>query len=101
MGASWIHGIGPGCGDDEEWTNKENPIYTIAKENGIATVKTWDNEDDANSKYYWWKGPEEEPDEEKIEKIQEQITNLIEEKTGDASQGQSFKNALDQFESGD
>jgi phytoene dehydrogenase-like protein len=29
MGASWIHGIGPGCGDSEEWQDKMNPIYTI------------------------------------------------------------------------
>ncbi len=30
MGASWIHGIGPGCGEIEEWQGKQNPIYTIA-----------------------------------------------------------------------
>ena len=53
MGASWIHGIGLGCGDIEEWLEKENPIYTIAKENGIETVPTWNDEGDANTKYYW------------------------------------------------
>ncbi len=31
MGASWIHGVGPGCGEIEEWEGRENPIYTIAK----------------------------------------------------------------------
>lgn len=30
IGASWIHGIGPGCGDDEDWKGVMNPIYTIA-----------------------------------------------------------------------
>lgn len=30
MGASWIHGIGPGCGENQEWESKQNPIYTIA-----------------------------------------------------------------------
>ncbi len=55
MGASWIHGIGPGCGDSEEWETKENPIYTIAKENGIETVKTWNDEDESKNNFYWFK----------------------------------------------
>ena len=41
MGASWIHGIGPGAGDLEEFKGVENPLYTIAKANKIATVATW------------------------------------------------------------
>lgn len=41
MGASWIHGIGPGAGDLSEFQNQENPIYTIAKANKIATLATW------------------------------------------------------------
>ena len=71
MGASWIHGIGPGCGDDEEWRSKENPIYTIAKENGIHTVKTWNDEEEAETNYYWWKGPEEGLDNDRVAKLQE------------------------------
>ncbi len=35
MGASWIHGIGPGCGESEEWAQQMNPMYTIAKAKGI------------------------------------------------------------------
>jgi len=27
MGASWIHGIGPGLGDDPKYKGKNNPIY--------------------------------------------------------------------------
>ena len=37
MGASWIHGIGPGLGDDPKYLGKNNPIYTIAQDNKIAT----------------------------------------------------------------
>jgi phytoene dehydrogenase-like protein len=71
MGASWIHGLGPGCGEDEEWRSKLNPIYTIALDNGIETVKTWDDEEEANTNYYWWKGPEEVLDNERVAKLQE------------------------------
>ena len=46
IGASWIHGIGPGLTDDssapdgfDEFT--KNPIYTLAKNAGITTVDTW------------------------------------------------------------
>ena len=53
LGASWIHGIGPGFDDDED---KENPIYTITKENSITTVKTWLNEDEAKREQFWYNG---------------------------------------------
>lgn len=41
MGASWIHGIGPGAGDIAELKGKMNPIFTIAQDNNIQTVATW------------------------------------------------------------
>jgi polyamine oxidase len=41
MGASWIHGIGPGLGDNPDYNKKNNPIYDIAKNNNITTVPTW------------------------------------------------------------
>ena len=56
MGASWIHGIGPGAGDIEEFKNMENPLYTIAKANKITTVATWVDEETVEEKAYWWKG---------------------------------------------
>lgn len=59
LGASWIHGVGPGCGDLEDWKDQENPIYTIAKDNGIETVKTWENYVDTTDYYYWFKGKDE------------------------------------------
>ena len=55
MGASWIHGIGPGAGSLNQYNNMENPIFTIAKENNISTVATWQDEDYSISKAYWWK----------------------------------------------
>ena len=41
MGASWIHGIGPGLGNDPKYLGKNNPIYTIAQDSKIATYQTW------------------------------------------------------------
>jgi len=55
MGASWIHGIGPGAGDFEEFKGKNNPIYDIATSNNIKIVKTWDDQDNMKSNIYWWK----------------------------------------------
>ena len=57
MGASWIHGLGPGAGDLEEFKGKENPIYTIAKANKITTLQTWANVDNVEESSYWWKSP--------------------------------------------
>jgi len=31
LGASWIHGVGPGAVGLPKWTNKMNPIYDLAK----------------------------------------------------------------------
>ena len=52
IGASWIHGIGPGVLGDEEkgfWKGQMNPIYNIAKENNFLSSKTW-NEHEKGSK---------------------------------------------------
>ncbi len=56
MGASWIHGIGPGLGDVGAYEGKYNPIYNLAKKYKINTVATWIDEDLAKVKFYWWKG---------------------------------------------
>ena len=56
MGASWIHGIGPGIGNLTEYEGQYNPIYNLAKKYNISTVATWVDEDLAKVKYYWWKG---------------------------------------------
>jgi hypothetical protein len=56
LGASWINGTGPECGDLEDWKDKENPIYIICTGGGIETLKTWDNNGDAICKYYSSKG---------------------------------------------
>ncbi|CDW74745.1 amine oxidase [Stylonychia lemnae] len=56
MGASWIHGIGKGAEGLKKWNNKFNPIYQIAKDNNIATVATWQDEDSAEEAFFWWQG---------------------------------------------
>ena len=73
LGASWIHGIGPGCGFNEEWAEKENPIYALAKEKGIATVETWDDLANTSDNYYWYKGKDQELG---IDGIVEKITQI-------------------------
>jgi hypothetical protein len=45
MGASWIHGIGPGLGDVGAYEGKNNPIYNLAKANSISTEATWQDDD--------------------------------------------------------
>lgn len=98
MGASWIHGIGPGCGDSEEWQDKENPIYTIAKENGIETVSTWNDEGDANTKYYWYNQQNEPFDDDKIDKLTERLEGHLEKVKEDVDQNLDFQKAFADFE---
>lgn len=77
MGASWIHGIGPGCGEDDEWKGKMNPIYTIAQERNIKTVKTWNDEEETTASYYWWKEQEEPLDQDWALDIGSKVTEFI------------------------
>ena len=56
LGASWIHGIGPGAGDLDEWEDENNPIWDLVQEYEINTVKTWSDEDDAQSAFFWFNG---------------------------------------------
>ncbi|CDW71593.1 amine oxidase [Stylonychia lemnae] len=59
LGASWIHGAGPGANEIPEWRNKLNPIYELANKLNIRTVKTQDDVyDSSQQKYYWYKGGE-------------------------------------------
>ena len=55
MGASWIHGIGPGAGSLSEFNGKMNPIYELTKEFNISTVATWTDVENVEEKFYWWK----------------------------------------------
>lgn len=57
LGASWIHGTGPGAMDLKQWDGKLNPMYEIAQENKIETVKTW-YLSSRIQKTFWWKGGE-------------------------------------------
>ncbi len=57
MGASWIHGIGPGAGSLSEYNGKMNPIYELTQEFNIGTTATWTDVENVEEKYYWWKNP--------------------------------------------
>ena len=69
LGASWIHGIGPGAGDLEEWQDKCNPIYSIARENEILTKVTSIYEADMIETSYWWKSTPVTYEVDKLEKL--------------------------------
>jgi hypothetical protein len=57
MGASWIHGIGPGAGGIARWVGKANPIYELVKSNDIKTVVAWEHETSAKINFYDYKSP--------------------------------------------
>lgn len=41
LGASWIHGIGPGVDGNARWKGQVNPLYKFCRENSIKTFMTW------------------------------------------------------------
>ena len=44
LGASWIHGIGKGKKENDVkglWVNQWNPVYQIARDNKIQTLRTF------------------------------------------------------------
>ena len=53
LGASWIHGIGPGTTSNDKVTGYQesllNPIYKLAQDWGLNLYKTWDTEDGDNT----------------------------------------------------
>ena len=55
MGASWIHGIGPNMEKIKSFKGKLNPIFSIALENNLHTMPTWDDEESSKISYYWHK----------------------------------------------
>ena len=54
MGASWIHGIGPGVQGLSEWDGEYNPIWEIVEENDIETVFTYVDDDETDGLYFWY-----------------------------------------------
>ena len=85
MGASWIHGIGPGAGDLSEYDGKMNPIYDLANEFGISTVSTWSDVDDVEESYYWWKQQTTPLDITKVENLGPEIRDHVTAKADTAS----------------
>lgn len=61
LGASWVHGIGPGIDDDlNKYPNKYqglyNPIYELALDHNIETVATKSSCLTESTSVYNWKG---------------------------------------------
>ena len=57
LGASWIHGRGPGAYDLQTWKGQLNPIYELAKDRNVETVVTWEGDRDPElQELYWYKG---------------------------------------------
>ncbi|CDW88257.1 amine oxidase [Stylonychia lemnae] len=83
MGASWIHGIGKGADGLKKWNNKFNPIYQIARDNNIATVSTWEDEDNAEEAFFWWQGGKTSYD---ISSFTENFEQFFKDRQGSASQ---------------
>lgn len=44
LGASWVHGRGPGAYDLKSWKKQMNPIYEICQRHGVETKETWDGD---------------------------------------------------------
>ena len=55
IGASWIHGIGPGAQSDRSWDGKLNPVYQHALDFKIKTVKC-QSQEEIKQILSWWKG---------------------------------------------
>lgn len=100
MGASWIHGIGPGAGDLDRFEGKMNPIYKIARDNQINTVATWVDEDDTVEKSYWWKSDTTPLTQSRLTNMADAIEEHVEEKKDSATQSQSIAQSLADFNYG-
>ena len=56
LGASWIHGIGPGAGSLKGFKGRLNPISEICQANEIRTLETWADEEETEVSYYSGQG---------------------------------------------
>ena len=54
LGASFIHGIGPGADDVSEWDEKYNPVYELIYDNGIETLLAWKEDGDQKENFIWY-----------------------------------------------
>ena len=100
LGASWIHGIGPGAGSLSRWDGINNPIYNIAKISGIKTVATWKDEDDAEESFYWYKSPNSALDAEVVYDLTDEIEDWVDEEQDSASASDSLEDLMDGFDYG-
>ena len=86
MGASWIHGIGPGAGDLDEYKTMENPLYSIAKANNITTKMTWSDSEQAEESSYWWKSPTTSISSTRIKTMEDGVRKHVSKKKDSATQ---------------
>ena len=100
LGASWIHGVGPGAGPLKRWKGIISPIYNIAKNYGIKTVPTWKNEDDAEESFYWYKSPGITIDPEVVLDMNDEIEDWVDEEQDSASVSESLADLMEGFDYG-
>ena len=98
MGASWIHGIGPGAGGIERWVGKPNPIYELVKSNNIKTVVAWKNESTAKINFYDYKSPGISVDNSTILDLIQRMDHHIGAKIDTTSTNDSLKHVLADFD---
>lgn len=100
LGAQWIHGIGPNAGAHPRWKGKLNPIYQLARENGIPTVPTWEYDLAANIGLYWSKHPGKHVDNEVIRDYIDRLEDLFSQSILNASDDTSVEDILKGFDYG-
>ena len=100
LGASWIHGIGPGAGPLKRWKGIISPIYNIAQIYGIKTVPTWKNEDYAEESFYWYKSPNTTLDPEVVLDMNDEIEDWVDEEQDSAKVSDSLADLMKGFDYG-
>ena len=100
LGASWIHGIGPGADDEARWKGKYNPLYTITRVENIKTKMTWEDLDESTDNFYWYKSPGTAFDRSKVDTLVEEISEFTEENSYSSPVSYSVDDMLEDFDHG-
>lgn len=98
LGASWIHGLGPGTeSDNPEYDASYNPIYEITLEHRIPTVKTWASMDEVKQEFFWWKGGRVEDSYPEFADLYHDMKEWLVTEASTFSKDQTFADVLAQF----
>ena len=54
MGASFIHGIGPGVDGLSDWDDTYNPVYELVNDNNIQTSFAFESIEDLRENFIWY-----------------------------------------------